>query len=107
MTWSSMDETVAVVDSYGAVRTKGYGKTYIVAESLDGTKSAACEIKVLPMESRIKLRKINDQILENNSVNPDSSYRISVMSDDGKCSYRQKHNNRQTKKRSFGKKDIL
>ncbi len=84
VTWSSMDETVAVVDSYGAVRTKGYGKTYIVAESLDGTKSAACEIKVLPMESRIKLRKINDQILENNSVNPDSSYRISVMADDGK-----------------------
>lgn len=83
VTWSSMDETVAVVDSYGTVRTQGYGKTYIVAESLDGTKSAACEIKVLPMESQIKLRKIGDQVLENNSVNPDSAYRITVLADDG------------------------
>lgn len=82
--WYSMDDTIATVDSQGTVVARGYGKTYIVAQSMDGKKSASCEIKVLPMHSQIKLLKINDLVLESRSVNPSSQYRISVYANDGR-----------------------
>lgn len=84
VTWYSMDDTIAAVDSQGEVLARGYGKTYIVAQSMDGKKSASCEIKVLPMDSQIKLLKMDDLVLENRSVNPASQYRISVYANDGK-----------------------
>lgn len=84
VTWYSMDDTIAAVDSQGEVWARGYGKTYIVAQSMDGKKNASCEIKVLPMDSQIKLLKMDDLVLENRSVNPASQYRISVYANDGK-----------------------
>jgi len=82
--WQSMDEAIATVNADGVVSTQGYGRTYIVAQSLDGKKSASCEIKVLPVDSQIKLLKIEDQVLENKLVNPASGYQISVYANDGK-----------------------
>lgn len=84
VTWSSMDETVAVVDGQGMVDAQGYGRTWIVAESMDGKKSARCEVKVLPIDSGIILSKINRQILENRQINPHAGYQIAVYANDGR-----------------------
>ncbi len=84
ITWKSMDETIATVDESGYVTAKGYGKTFIIAESMDDKKSAKCEIKVLPIASQVKLSKVDNQILENLWVNPDSQYQVVVYGSDGK-----------------------
>lgn len=84
VTWDSMDKAVADVDEYGMVQAQGYGRTWIVAQSMDGNKSAKCEIKVLPIDSDITLSKISGQTLENKRINPRAGYQIEVYANDGR-----------------------
>ncbi|MCM1121369.1 MAG: Ig-like domain-containing protein [Eubacterium sp.] len=84
VTWKTLDASVAHVDSQGLVQTQGYGQTWIVAESMDGLKSAKCEIKVLPIASGITLLKVDSQTLENKWINPQAGYQIAVYGNDGR-----------------------
>lgn len=84
VTWNSMDKAVADVDEHGTVQAQGYGRTWIVAQSMDGNKSAKCEIKVLPIDSGITLSKISGQTLENKRINPRAGYQIEVYANDGR-----------------------
>lgn len=46
ITWSSSDESVAVVDQNGKITAVGEGRASVTAASNDGNASAACEVKV-------------------------------------------------------------
>lgn len=46
VTWESADETIATVDSDGKVTATGIGTTTITVKTVDGAKTASCEVTV-------------------------------------------------------------
>ena len=46
VTWTSSDESVATVDQSGKVTAKGPGKSSITVTTVDGAKTASCEVTV-------------------------------------------------------------
>ena len=51
VTWSSSDESIATVDQKGLVTAVAPGTVQIIATSVEGDASAACELTVLPLSS--------------------------------------------------------
>ena len=49
--WSTLDETVAIVDKAGKIKAIGKGETVIVAQSTDGGKQARCQVVVTNVQS--------------------------------------------------------
>lgn len=46
VTWESADETIATVDSDGKVTATGIGTTTVTVKTVDGAKTASCEVTV-------------------------------------------------------------
>lgn len=69
VTWTSSDETVAIVDNAGNITPKKIGSTIITVESQDGKKKATCTVTVINKsnETSSNTEKPND--LENTNNN--------------------------------------
>ena len=51
VSWTSLDDNIAIVDNNGRITAKGKGQTKIVAKSSDGGQQAECELTVTDIQS--------------------------------------------------------
>ena len=58
--WSSSDDTIAIVSSYGVIRGVSIGSTTITATSVDGGKKAICNVTVTKASSIVATPEIVD-----------------------------------------------
>ncbi len=70
--WTSENESIATVDEEGLVKAISPGNTTIVVKSVDGNKTASCEVTVIKREAntRIKIDDISKEAEEFNSYDP-------------------------------------
>lgn len=61
--WSSSDETVAVVDSFGNVTALKPGLATITVTTVDGDKTASCEVSVSPRIIPVEYVSISDTLV--------------------------------------------
>lgn len=82
--WSTPEEAPVRVSRSGLVSTAGVGTAIVTAETPDGNKKAECRITIHPMDKKIKLLKIKNQVLEIQGTNPHGFYQIEVLAQDGR-----------------------
>ncbi len=74
VTWTSSDESIAIVDATGKVTAVGYGTCQITATTYDGTKSASCSVTVKNSDASADVLVINEIMSANVDMFLDPSF---------------------------------
>jgi len=89
--WTSSDNSIATVDTSGLVKALKQGKTTIKVETIDGNKTALCDVIVKKKEiiQKIKLDNLVSEINEFSSynidkLNEDFYNRVDIISENSK-----------------------
>lgn len=82
VTWSSSDDNVVIV-SDGVVTAKGLGKATITVTTVDGSKTATCQVEVIPYVFDVDYHIDNGKVKGPESVAPGGTVTFTVTPDPG------------------------